>query len=196
MYKVIGNIRTRTLRVLWVLNELEQPFAHVAAVPGSAEAKAANPSGKVPVLLDGGACLTDSTAIIQYLADKHGTLTFPAGTIDRARQDGFTQMILDEVDGALWTAARHSFVLPEDMRIAEIKPSLKWEFARALSRLSGQLGDKAFLMGDTMTVPDIILAHCLGWATSAGFPVEDANLQAYAARLRDRAAFKASMGAA
>jgi glutathione S-transferase len=193
MYKVIGSLRTRTLRVLWVLNELGHPFEHVPAGPASAEAKALNPSGKVPVLLDGDAVLTDSTAIIQYLADKHGKLTFPAGTIDRARQDGFTQMILDEIDGALWTAARHSFVLPEEMRIAEIKPSLKWEFARSLSRLSMQLGDKAFLMGGTMTIPDVILAHCLGWAMSADFPVEDPNLQAYAARLRDRAAFRAAM---
>lgn len=195
MYKLIGNLKTRTLRPLWMLNELQLPFSHVSAAPASAEAKAVNPSGKVPILIDGDAVLTDSTAILHYLADKHGKLTFPAGTVDRARQDGFTQMILDELDGALWTAARHSFVLPEDMRIAEIKPSLKWEFARSLARLSEQLGDNPFLMGDRMTVPDIILVHCLGWAINAGFPVDDARLLAYNSRLRERTAFKASVAA-
>ena len=94
MYTVIGNIGSRTARVLWMLEELGQPYDHIAAAPQSEGVVSVNPAGKVPVLIDDGTPVTDSTAIIQYLADKHGALTHPAGTLDRARQDSLTQLLL------------------------------------------------------------------------------------------------------
>jgi glutathione S-transferase len=130
MYKVIGNTNTRTLRVLWAMNEIGLKYEHLKVNAQSAEAQLANVSGKVPSLEANGVNIADSTAIITYLADKYNQLTFPAGTIERAQQDSFTQFILDELDSILWTAARHSFVLPKEMRISELKDTLHWEFAR------------------------------------------------------------------
>ena len=83
--------------------------------------RAFNPAGKVPVLVVDGEPITDSTAILHYLADRHRALTYPAGTLDRARQDSLTQFLLDEFDAALWVAARHSFILPEELRMPAIK---------------------------------------------------------------------------
>jgi len=190
MYTVIGGIRSRTFRVIWMLEELGVPYEHNPAAPRSDDVVAHNPIGKVPVLLDEGTPLTDSTAIIQYLADKHGQLTHPAGTIDRARQDGLTHFLLDEMDAILWTASRHSFILPEDKRVPEVKESLKWEYERSLERLEQKLGDDPFLMGDIMTVPDIIATHCGNWAVSAKFPQPDGRVQAYFERMRARPAFE------
>ncbi len=59
----------------------------------------------------------DSVAICQFLADRHGHLTFKAGTIERAHQDSFTQFAVDDIESALWTAAKHTFVLPEEYRV-------------------------------------------------------------------------------
>ncbi len=84
-----------------------------------------NPADKVPVLVEDGTPITDSTAIIQYLADRHGRLTRPAGTLGRARQDSLTQFLLDEFDASLWMVARHSFILPEELRLAAVKDSLR-----------------------------------------------------------------------
>ena len=53
----------------------------------------------------------------------------------------------DEIDALLWTAARHSFVLPADKRVPDVKDSLKWEFARNLDRITDQISGP-FLMGD------------------------------------------------
>ena len=47
MYKVIGNTQTRTLRVLWVLEELGQAYEHVKAPPRDPAVTAVNPAGKV-----------------------------------------------------------------------------------------------------------------------------------------------------
>ena len=84
MYTVIGTVKSRALRVIWMLEELDVQFDHIAAPPQSEGVIQVSPSGKVPVLVEDGVPITDSTAILQYLADKHGQFTHPAGTLDLA----------------------------------------------------------------------------------------------------------------
>ncbi len=193
MYKVFGTFKSRGARVIWMLEELGVPYELVNVGPHSPEVLAVNPSGKVPVLTVDGKAIADSTAIIQFLADRHGDLTYPAGTLERAEQDSITHFLLDELDAVLWTAARHSFILPEDKRCPEVKDSLKWEYARSLQRLAARLGDRPFLMGDRMTVPDILAIHCLGWGVGAKFPSPEGALADYVGRLRARPAFLRTM---
>lgn len=194
MYKIIGMPRTRAMRVMWVLEELGEPYEIEPAAPQSPQILTYNPSGKVPVLLDGDAVLTDSVAICTYLADKHGKLTFPAGTLDRARQDSFTQFCVDELEGALWTAAKNSFANPEDVRVPEVKKACAFDFARGLKTLEARLGDGPYVMGETFTIADIIIGHCGGWAVAAKFDLpKDGPLAAYFKRLRERPAFQAMM---
>lgn len=190
MYKVIGGVKTRAFRVMWMLEELGQSYDLVPAAPRSEEARAYNPTGKVPALLDGEELLTDSVAIMQYLADKHGGLTAPAGTVARARQDAMLFWLIDEFDAILWATAKHSFVWPEEMRVPAIKDSLKAEFARAAKSLSQRL-EGPFLMGDAITVPDLLAVHCLNWSIGAKFDPVDDHLAEWASGLRKRDAFKA-----
>ncbi|MEZ5714667.1 MAG: glutathione S-transferase family protein [Paracoccaceae bacterium] len=193
MYEVIGNVQSRAFRVMWMLEELGQEYSHAPEKPRSELVSSLNPSGKIPVFKDGDAVLTDSTAIITYLADKHGQFTHACGTIARARQDGLTHQILDEIDSVLWVAARHTFVLPEDKRVPQVKDSLRWEFDAHVARIADRL-EGPFLMGETMTVPDIILTHCLNWAYAAKFTYEQENLLAYAKAMRGREAFRRALG--
>lgn len=189
MYHVLGEINSRAFRVLWMLEELGQDYEWSKEKPHSDLILKHNPSGKLPVMMVDDTALTDSTAILTYLADKHGQLTHPAGTLDRARQDGLTHRILDEIDAVLWVAARHTFVLPEEKRIPEIKDSLRWEFSRNLDRMMERL-EGPYLMGDKMTVPDIILAHCGAWAKAAKFPSENERFRDYLRTVRGRDAFQ------
>ena len=189
MYDVIGSRATRAFRVLWLLEEMGLEYTHLPVAPRSAEALAVNPSGKIPALREGEHVLTDSSAIMTYLADRHGRMTHPAGTPPRARQDALTHQILDEVDAVLWTAARHSFVLPEEHRVPAVKESLKWEYERNVNGLEAALTGP-FLQGETMTLADIVLAHCLMWAGKAGFPAPPARLAAYLDAMMARPAFQ------
>ena len=191
MYTVIGPQKSRAMRVLWMLEELGEPYEHIPAAPRSEEAVRYNPSGKVPALLDGDAVLTDSMAIVTYLADKHGRLTAPAGTVARARQDALTFWLIDEMDAVLWAAAKHSFVLPEDLRTPAVKESLKAEFSASAEKLSAML-DGPFLMGDSLSIPDILACHCINWSVGAKFPRVDDRLFAYAKNLRERPAYQAA----
>jgi glutathione S-transferase len=190
MYKVIGTVRSRAFRPMWVLEELGQPYEIVPVGPATPEAREYNPLGKIPALVDGEDVLTDSVAIMTYLADKHGALTAPAGTPERARQDAVTFWLIDEMDAILWMATKHSRVLPEAARVPEIVPALQAEFARNLDTFETMIAGE-FVMGDAFTLPDMLAVHCLGWAIGAGFPVENDAVNAYAKRLRARAAFKA-----
>ncbi len=192
MYKVVGTGRDRSLRVTWTLEELGQPYELVFAKPGSDEAKAFNPTGKVPALIDQGSTFTDSVAIMTYLADHHGALTFQAGTHDRMVQDGHTNFVLEEMDSVLWTAAKHKFVNPEDQRVPEVKPPLVWEFDRAMQRLEDRL-QGPFLMGETMTIADILAVHCLNWGFAAKFNTPSQALRDYSKRMRDRPAYKRAL---
>ena len=192
MYTVIGGTKTRAFRVMWMLEELGQPYDLNPAAPRSDEARKYNPSGKIPALVDGDEVLTDSVAVMTYLADKHGALTAPAGTPARARQDAMTFWLIDEFDAVLWAAAKHSFVLPEEARVPAIKDSLKAEFERAASTLSDRL-EGPFLMGDQITLPDLLAVHCINWSIGAKFPRVDDKLNLWAKSLRERPAFVAAM---
>lgn len=189
MYTLIGSTKTRALRVSWMLEELGQDYEQIQAGPGSDIARTHNPLGKIPALIDGDHTLTDSVAIMTYLADKHGALTAPAGTPQRARQDAMTLWIIDEMDALLWTFSKHSFALPEAARVPEITPGLHFEYARSLARLSDRLGDAPFLMGDAISIPDLLAVHCLGWGHMTRFPAMDDRLKAWAKGLRSREAY-------
>lgn len=189
MYKVIGTARTRSFRVLWMLEELDEPYDHVAVPPRSEEARSFNPSGKIPALVDGEHVLTDSIAILTYLADKHGRFSAAPGTPERARQDAMTFWLVDEFDAILWAAAKHSFILPEDRRIPLVKDVLKWEFAESAAALADRL-EGPYLMGEAFTICDILAVHCLNWAVAAGFPRVDDRLHAYAKSVRQRPAYQ------
>ena len=189
MYKVLGIAQSRAFRVLWMLEEIGECYEHISAKPGSSEIIKFNGSGKVPVLLDGKDVLTDSSAIVSYLGDKHKKLSFQSGSIERAYQDSMVFRIIDEVDMILWLAARHSFILPEERRVNAIKPSLKWEFERNIDRIMSEKESK-FLMGDEFMLPDIILAHCGSWARSAKFPLENRRFNDYINLCYDRPAVR------
>ena len=194
MYTVYGTVYSRAFRVLWALEELGQPYELKHSPPHSTEAQAVNPSGKIPALRDGDTILTDSSAILSYLADKHAGLTYPAGTIARAQQDGWLHLVLDEFDALLWTAARHSRGLPED-QLPEVVTTLKTEYERNLARLNAGFSGP-FLMGETLTVADIVLCHCLGWAQVTGFAAPPDTLRAYSKSLRSREAYRKVMSLA
>ena len=190
MITVVGNIHSRAFRVLWMLEELGEPYEHIPAMPQAKEVLKYNPSGKIPVLVEDGEPVTDSTAIIQYLADRSDRFTYPAGTKERARQDSWTNMLLDEFDACLWAAAKHSFVLPKPKRVQGLKETLRWEFKRSVDLLAARMGNGPYLMGGEFTVPDIILAHCGHWAEVAKFEIAQPALTKYLETVRDRPGYK------
>lgn len=191
MYTLVGATKSRAFRVMWMLEELGQPYTQIAAGPRSPEALKYNPNGKIPALVDGDHVLTDSVAIMTYLGDKHGDLSAPAGTPERARQDAITLWLIDEFDAILWANAKHTMIFPEEARVPAISASLQAEFTRSADALADRL-EGPFLMGDQMTHADILAVHCINWSVGAGFPRLNDKVNTWAKTLRERDAFKAA----
>ncbi len=189
MYKVIGHPQSRTRRVLWVLEELSLPYEVVPSKPHQEDVYAVNPSGKIPALIVDGEAIFDSTAICTYLADKHSSLSYPSGTLNRARQDSFTNFALDEMDSTLWMAAKHSFIHPADQRVPDIKAACRFEWNKSMKQLEKRLGENTWAMGDTFTIADIIIGHCASWAKTSRFEWPEGPVREYFARILSRPAF-------
>jgi len=190
MYKLVGSPKTRAFRVLWMLEEIGVEYEISPAGSRSEEIFALNPSGKVPALIVDDSVILDSSAIIQFLADKHEQFTYAAGTIERAKQDSFLHFANDDLDGTCWVAAKHSFVLPEELRIADVIKSCKWDWSRSMMTLEQRLGDNEYVMGEKFTVPDFVICHVAGWAKRSGFDWPGGRITDYFERMYSRAAYQ------
>lgn len=190
MYEVIGFPRTRALRVTWLLEELGQPYRFICARPRSDLAYADNPTGKLPILKVDGEVVIDSLAICTFLADRHADkgLTFPAGTLERARMDSFLQLAVHDFELPLWLTSLHSRLLPEQHRVKEILPWAAGEWKRAVKALARRLGEGPYVMGERFTLADLFFGHIAGWARVDGLAIADETVSAYFARVSKRPA--------
>jgi glutathione S-transferase len=196
MLKVYGFPKSRSVRVLWMLEELgvEYQYSKVdlgAGAGQSAEYRALNPAGKVPTLCDDGFCLTESAAILTYLGDRHpeAGLIPPPGSLDYARYLQWAFFVLAELEQPLWTLAKHKFALPKDYRVPEISRTAHWEYERAAAVLAEGINENGHLIGESFSAADLLAAHTLNWALACKIPLDDQRLETYAKRHLARPAY-------
>jgi glutathione S-transferase len=189
MYKAVGARGSRISRVLWMLEELGVPYAFVEVGRRSPEAYALNPSGKVPILIDGDLRITDSAAICVYLADKHADKGFGAnpGLVGRAEIDSWMHFAQSEFEAPLWNKLRHRFLLPKELRV-EVGPATAYDFANEVKALDGRLGDGDYALGDRFSAVDVLLGDIGAWARGGRFRIESDRVNAYLDRVLSRPA--------
>jgi glutathione S-transferase len=190
-----GSKNSRSVRATWALEEAgaDYEFRKVNLKGGEGQSpafQALNPGGKIPVLVDGELCLPESAAILCYVADRYpASGLLPTEAKARAAAMRWVFFACTELDAALWTIAKHSFVFPEDKRVPEIKPVAAWELAKHLTIVSAALQDgRDYIMGPQFCIADILLSHCLTWMAGAKLPLADAVLIAYSQRCAARPA--------
>lgn len=196
MYKAYGSRGSRVSRVLWMLEELGQPYEFVPIKLRSAEAYALNPSGKVPILVDGDLAITDSAAISTYLADKHADkgMGADAGFAGRANFDSWMHFAQSEFEAPMWNKLRHRFILPEAVRV-DVGPATAHDFASEVKALEGRLGDRQYALGDRFSAIDVMLGDMGAWARGGKFKIESDAVNAYFDRVLSRPARERSQKA-
>ena len=187
-YTVVGHPNSRTIRVLWALEEMGLDWELQPEKPQGDGIRELGLGGKVPALLVEGEAISDSVAILTYLADANAALTYPAGSLERARQDSLTQFAVEEIDGPPWLMAKHKFALPEEVRREGIRETAEFEWNRACRTLEKRFGDGPFVMGERLTIPDIVIGHCAGWGKAIGFQWPDGVIGDYFEALQARPA--------
>ena len=164
---------SRSIRVRWTLQELGVAFEAVtidlfAGEHRHPEFLRINPAGRVPVLIDGDAILTESVAIVLYLAEKYPEKKLiPTDIWHRAQLNRWLLFTTTELEQPLWRIRRHTAVYPHYKRLPGEVALAAEEFAAMAKVLEEHLRGRKFVVGDTVTVGDFVLAHTLDWAKTA-----------------------------
>src|SRR5499433_4622580 len=114
---------TRSIRVRWTLQELGVDFEAVSVDLRAGEHRRPdflelNPAGKVPVLVDGDLVLSESVAIVLYLAEKYPDRGFiPADLGLRADFYRWILFAVTELEQPWWRIAKHTHLYPEQDRL-------------------------------------------------------------------------------
>lgn len=172
--------RTRSARVLWVLEELEIPYDVTVLTVDErrgSEHRARHPLGRVPVLeLDDGREMFESAAICLYLADQHPESHLAPSPESEHRPAAYQWLFfaMTELEPAVtaWRRA-HRDGADEAAALAHLR-----EVADAVSdALFGGL----WLLGAPFSVVDIVVAKIwepmLGTSVAGDFPTLAAHVE-------------------
>ncbi len=156
---------------------------------------ALNPNGAVPTLVDGDFALTESRAIMQYLASKKPE----SGLLPRdekARADVVRWQFWDasHFSPQLGTLAFEKLVKammgmgePDQRKIEDALTN----FRRFGAVLNKRLEGKKYIVGDALTIADLTMASSLMYAKQTDAPLgEFANVQSWFSRISDMDAWK------
>ena len=183
---------TRSIRVRWTLQELGLDFEAItvdltAGENATPEFLGVNPAGKLPALVDGDFVLTESVAIVLYLAEKHPeTRLAPADLKQRAELVRWMLFTVTELEQPLWRIARHTNIYPEAERLPADVVLASREFRQMAAVLETHMQNRQFVVGDSVTVGDFVLAYTLDWGNEVRLLNDCPALLSYMARMYDR----------
>lgn len=162
---------TRSTRVRWILQELGVVFEAVnvdmaSAGHRSAEFLALNPAGKLPVLVDGDFVLTESVAIVLYLAEKYRHRGFlPTYPSLRAEAYRWILFAATELEQPVWRIAKHTAILPPKERIPADVELARRDFLPMAAVLEKHMQGRTYAVGDDVTAADFVIAYTLDMAS-------------------------------
>ena len=142
---------------------------------------ALNPNRQVPVLEDDGFVLTESAAILRYLADRAGSPLYPREPRARAlvdsRLDWFnTGFARDAAYGLVYPQVLPGLAIANDEAAMQLEMRARQATERWLAVLDSHwIADRGFVAGKTLTIADF-----LGAAYVTLLAVVDFDLRPYA----------------
>lgn len=176
---------TRALRARWTLQELGVAFEAVSVnmLAGEhlrPEFLKLNPAARLPVLVDGDQVLTESAAIVLYLAEKYpeGKL-LPTRLTERAQAYRWLLFTVTELEQPLWRMARHEFLYPQEKRSTQDIQLAREDFRPMIEVLARHMQGRTYVVGDAVTVTDFVLAYTLDWANEVALLDDFPGLKHY-----------------
>lgn len=180
---------SRAAGVLWTLEEIGEPYELVyvdirAGAQKQGDVIAKNPMGKVPLLVDGEATVTETAAIALYLADRYAAGRL-APRLDDPRRGAYFR----------WSLFAPSVIEPGAMAKLnkwEFRPGQAgWgEFDAMLRTIDGAVSPGPFLLGEQFTIADVIMGGTLRYMTMFKMIEASPAVAAYLERLAARPALQ------
>lgn len=203
--------RSRSQRVLWLLEELGVPYElkeyerdpkTLRAPPALREV---HPLGKSPVVTDGDRTIAESGAILEYLVDRYGDgkLRPPSGTPERVRYDywlhyaegsAMPPLLLALVFGevkkkAPWPVRPIAKAIANKVLGDFVRPQMKLHF----DWIESQLATSTWFAGDELTAADMQMSYPIEAHAGRGDGAERPNIRAWLDRVRARPAYQRAL---
>lgn len=182
--------KSRSLRVLWALEELDMTYdtIQVDLFDANSNAKSLHPRGKVPFLIDGDVSIAETLAICLYLCEKKGESTlYPACLKSQASINAWLSFSLTDLESPVWNLLKLLVFTPENQRSADLLSYFRQEAEKAVAQVEIN-EENQWLVGNDFTLADIFMAHTLLWAKLCGVALNK-NIEAYIERAMNRPAF-------
>ncbi len=190
---------SRALRIHWMFQEFGldyvcRPVQSRTGETMSSEYLALNPRHKIPVLQHGSLVLTESAAILGYIAEAFEApagFHVPRDAAGRARLNEWCYFIMTELDAhGLYLIRRHGDLRHIYGAAPEAVASAQEYVTEHMTAMAGRVAAGGrYLLGDEFSVADILLTTCLPWARHCGIDLPDAYV-AYEARIDERPAYR------
>jgi glutathione S-transferase len=159
---------TRSIRVVWALEELGIPY-ELEKLPfdreffKTPEWRAISPAGKIPVIHEDGEPMIESTAIIHYLSEKYAEGKLSRRPLD-ADYGKFLQWLhFGEAGIGLYATMliAQTRVLPKEQRIGAMKEWATQECANVCGVVEKGLEGGDYILGEEFSIADISLGYIL-----------------------------------
>lgn len=181
--------RSRSMRALWMMEETGQPYDRVLidirrGVQDQPDYRKVNPLGKVPAIEDDGVFISESGAVIAYLADRYPEAGLAPAIGDRARGPYLKWLFFSGViEGAM---------LEKFAKLELPKSTVGWgSYALVIDALDQALADGPWLLGERFTAADVLIGSDI-WFAVDQFKVFERrpNFSAYIERCLARPALQ------
>ena len=189
--------QTRAGRPRWMLEEIGAPYELQQLDMSKGEHKAPaymkiHPHGAVPAFVDGDLVMFESAAICAYLADKFPDkkLAPAVGTAARGLYYQWLVYSMATLEPPVLQVFLNTVMLPEAQRSAAAAEEAKKRFAEVAGVLEQALVGRTYILGEQFSAADVMIGSTLVWAQFMGLLNGHPTLEAYAARLAERPAFK------
>lgn len=187
---------TRSLRVLWALEEMQLKYnLHSLSFPPRFLDKAyleINPLGTVPFLKDGDTTLTESSAMLLYLAERYRQTDLSIPSSHPAYGNYLNWLFSSDATLTFpqTLVLRYSqFESAERQQPQVVKDYAIWYLAR-LKRLNTHLESNNYLVDNKFTIADISVGYALYLGELLGLAKQyQPQTLAYLQKLKNRASF-------
>lgn len=185
--------KSRSKRIIWLLEELQVPYQIKAyqRVPETnlapPELKAIHPLGKSPVIEENGQVLAESGAITEYLSERFGADSLMPAK-DSADYPLYLQWLHFAESSAALPLLLHYFLKIDGSETRFLDGYSKQELALILGYLNDHLSDKTWLLGDQFSAADILLSWIIEISAELALLEEYPAVKTYLSALHARPA--------